>query len=141
VVDGDPQPSALVRYLPNGKLDRGFGRKGIVRTTLGNRLAGKDVVIQRNGKIVLAGTYNVPGSGEARVAVVRYLPDGRLDRSFARNGFFTRDFGVEGVAYSAIVQRDGRVVVGGRANPKPSPFHENESVFDTAQIFLIRFLP
>lgn len=131
----------LIRYQPNGRLDRSFGHNGIARTALGSRLAGKDIVLQRNGRLVLAGTYNVPKTGEARVAVLRYLPDGSLDRSFARRGFFIRDFGVEGVAYAALTQRDGRVVVGGRANPEPSPFHEDPSVYDTAEIFLIRFLP
>jgi hypothetical protein len=91
--------------------------------------------------MVLAGTYNVPTTGEARVAVVRFLPRGALDRSFARRGFFIRDFGAEGVAYAALTQRDGRIVVGGRINPDPSPFEENPSIYDTAEVFLIRFLP
>jgi uncharacterized delta-60 repeat protein len=137
----DPEPAALLRFMPGGRLDRSFGEGGVVSTFLGSRLAAQDVVVQHNGRIVIAGDYNVPGSGEARLAAVRYLPDGRVDRSFGRKGFFTRDFGVEGVAYAALVQRDGRVVIGGRVNPKPSPFHENESVFDTAEVFLARFLP
>jgi uncharacterized delta-60 repeat protein len=137
----DPEPAALLRFLPNGKLDRGFGKGGVVSVFLGTRVNSHDVVIEHNGRIVLSASYNVPGSGEARVAAMRYLPDGRLDRSFGRRGFFTRDFGVEGVAYAALVQHDGRVVIGGRVNPKPSPFHENESVFDTAEVFLARFLP
>ncbi len=137
----DPEPAALLRFMPGGRLDRSFGEGGVVSTFLGSRLAAQDAVVQHNGRIVIVGDYNVPGSGEARLAAVRYLPDGRVDRSFGRKGFFTRDFGVEGVAYAALVQRDGRVVIGGRVNPKPSPFHENESVFDTAEVFLARFLP
>jgi len=138
---GRREPAALLRFEPGGALDRSFGARGVVRTFLGSRLISHDVVVQQNGRIVLAGAYNVPASGEARVAVVRYLPDGRIDRGFGRRGFFTRDFGVEGVAYAALVQRDGKVVIGGRANPVRSPAHENASVFDTAQVFLARFLP
>jgi uncharacterized delta-60 repeat protein len=138
---GKREPAMLLRFRPDGRLDRSFGKGGVVRTFLGSHLRSKDVVVQRNGRIVLAGAYNVPGSGEARVAAVRYLPDGRVDRSFGRRGFFTRDFGVEGVAYTALLQRDGKVVIGGRANPARSPFFENASVFDTAQVFLARFLP
>ena len=133
------QPAVLARLRPDGRLDRSFGRRGFARAALGSRLAGKAVAIQGNGRILLAGTYNVPRGGEARVAAVRFRPDGRLDRSFARRGFFTRDFGYEGVAYAALAQRDGRVVIGGRANPKPSHF-ESPSVYDTAEVFLIRFL-
>ena len=142
------EPAVLLRYLPSGKLDRSFGHGGISRAVLGNRLAGKDIAIQHNGRIVLAGTYNVPETGEARVAAARFLPDGRLDRSFARRGFFTRDFGVEGVAYAAFTQRDGRVVIGGRANATRPPPSEKEdeiesppSVYDTAEGFRIRVLP
>jgi len=142
------EPAALLRYLPSGKLDHSFGHGGVARAVLGNRLAGKDIAIQHNGRIVLAGTYNVPETGEARVAAARFLPDGRLDRSFARRGFFTRDFGVEGVAYAALTQRDGRVVIGGRANATRPPPSEKEdeiesppSIYDTAEVFLIRFLP
>jgi uncharacterized delta-60 repeat protein len=131
------EPVALVRYRPNGQLDRSFGEKGVARAVLGTRLAGKDLAIQRNGRLVLAGTYNVPRSGEARVAVARFLPGGAIDRSFARRGFFTYDFGAEGVAYAALVQRDGRVVVGGRANREPS----ERSVYETAEVFLMRFCP
>ncbi len=134
------QPAVLIRLRPNGKLDRSFGRRGFARTVLGTRLGAKDIAIQGNGRIVLAGTYNVPHSGEARVAAVRFLPSGRIDRSFARRGFFVRDFGYEGVAYAAVRQRDGAVVIGGRANPVKSPFFEAPSIYDTAEVFLIRFL-
>jgi uncharacterized delta-60 repeat protein len=139
-----PRPrehAALIRYRPNGRLDRSFGRRGISRAVLGSRLAGKDLAIQHNGQMVLAGTYNVPQTGEARIAVVRFLSRGALDRSFARRGFFIRDFGAEGVAYAALTQRDGRIVVGGRINPEPSPFQEDPSIYDTAEVFLMRFLP
>lgn len=139
-VPDDREPAVLLRFLPSGKLDRGFGHEGMARTALGSRLAGKDLATQRDGRLVLAGTYNVPRTGEARVAVLRHLPNGRLDRSFARGGFFTRDFGYESVAYAALTQRDGRVVVAGRANSGPSPFSEDPSIFDTAEVFLIRFL-
>jgi uncharacterized delta-60 repeat protein len=138
------EPAVLLRYRPNGRLDRSFGHHGLSRTALGSRLAGKAVAIQPNGCILLAGVYNVPKTGEARVAAVRYRPNGRLDRSFARRGFFTRDFGYEGVAYAALAQRDGRVVIGGRANltkPPPSPDEFPSSIYDTAEVFLIRFMP
>ena len=140
VLHGKREPAVLLRFLPNGQPDRSFGKGGELRTFLGSRFRSHDVVVQHNGRIVMAGAYNVPGSGEARVAAVRYLPDGRLDQSFGRHGFFTRDFGAEGVAYTALVQRNGKVVIAGRANPAPLR-HENESVLNTAEAFLARFLP
>jgi uncharacterized delta-60 repeat protein len=138
------QPAMLLRFHPDGSLDPSFGREGIARAILGTRLASKAIAIQPDARIVLAGTYNVPGSGEARVAAARFLPNGRIDRSFARRGFFTRDFGYEGVAYAALTQRDGKVVIGGRFNrtrPGPSLDEIPPSIYDTAEVFLIRFLP
>ena len=132
------QSAALLRLRPDGRLDRSFGHHGVVRVTAGSRLIGHAVAIQRNRKIVLAGDYNVPASGEARLAVVRFRPDGRLDRSFGHRGFLRRDFGVETVAYAALAQRDGRVVVAGRAN-RTEP--EGNELFDTAEGFLLRLLP
>ena len=140
VAHGKREPAVLLRLRPDGRLDPSFGDGGAVRTFLGSHLRSHDVVVQRNGRIVLAGAYNVPGSGEASVAAVRYLPNGRLDLNFGRGGFFTRDFGAEGVAYAALVQRDGKVVIAGRANRKPL-LHESESVFNNAEVFLARFLP
>jgi uncharacterized delta-60 repeat protein len=133
----DPEPAALLRFLPDGRLDRGFGKGGVVSTYLGTRVNSHDVVVEHNGRIVLAASYNVPGSGEARVAVVRYLSDGRVDSSFGRNGFFTRNYGIESIAYAAVVQHNGRVVIGGRANLNSSRRHEDEA----PKVFLIRFLP
>lgn len=134
------EPAAVIRFHPGGKLDRSFAHNGVRRAVLGSRLAGRDVAIQHNGRIVLAGVYNVASSGQARVAVARFLSSGKSDRSFARRGFFTRELGVEGVAYAALVQRDGRVVVGGRVTREPPPFPA-ASVYETAEVFLIRFCP
>jgi hypothetical protein len=60
---------ALVRFLPSGALDRGFGRRGIVLSDFGT---GADwigaLAEQRDGKIVAAG--EVYGDQ----AIARYLP-------------------------------------------------------------------
>ncbi len=129
--------TVVMRLLPNGRRDRSFGEEGVVRRTLGTRLGAEDVVVQRNGKIAVPGFYNAPG-GEARVAVLRLLPDGRPDPTFGRRGLYTHDFGHEGVADTALALRDGDLLVGGRANPTAPATRE---VFETAEPFLIRFRP
>jgi uncharacterized delta-60 repeat protein len=131
------EPLALLRYLPDGRLDKSFGKRGISRSILGSRLAAKDIGLDHEGRIVVAGVYNVPEKGtpedgEARIAVVRYLSNGELDRSFADRGFFIRDYGSESVASAVLIQRDGRIVVGGRVDLEPS---------DSRVVFLMRFLP
>ncbi len=119
---------ALARYLPDGAPDQSFGEAGAVRTTFepgrpsdyGNSLA-----LQDDGRIVVAGTarssYSTPNP--ARFALARYLPDGRLDRSFAGDGRkltgFSpnqrskhRDYG-----WDVATQANGRILASGYTDP------------------------
>ncbi len=75
---------ALARYNSDGSLDTSFGTGGKVTTNFGsNNESAISVVIQPDGKIVLAGSSNngVAGTG-ADYAVARYNSDGSLDTSF-----------------------------------------------------------
>ena len=48
--------------------------------------------------------------------MARFLPDGRLDRSFSRDGRLSFDFGYgDDFGAAVAVQQDGRIVVGGMA--------------------------
>ncbi len=104
----------LVRYKPNGALDPSFGEGGVVRTAF-PRLCGchyMAVEVQPDGRIVAAGrVYNRFGQV---FAVARYLPDGRLDRTFSGDGFVSISFGnsYEGVEALAL-QPDGKILVAG----------------------------
>ncbi|TAN65962.1 MAG: hypothetical protein EPN17_15030 [Methylobacter sp.] len=94
-VNGD---IALVRYNSDGSLDTSFGGDGKVTTDLGGEA--NSVVVQADGKILLAGSYGV----------VRYNTDGSLDNSFDGDGKVT------GLGYSVAsvaVQVDGKILLGG----------------------------
>jgi uncharacterized delta-60 repeat protein len=78
---------ALVRYLPDGALDTGFGSGGKVVTTFG---ADTDrayaLVLQADGKIVVGGdTYSGAATG-VDFALARYNADGTLDGGFGNGG-------------------------------------------------------
>jgi uncharacterized delta-60 repeat protein len=108
----------LARYRPDGSLDPGFGQGGIVRSPFGLVQASRafDVSLAPDGKIVAAGFVQKGGDAQdsSHFAVARYLPDGRLDPSFSRDGRATVDFGYgNDVAYAVAHQRRGRVVVAG----------------------------
>src|SRR5919202_1999111 len=64
----------LVRYTARGRLDRSFGENGTVSSRAGPSVGAGGVAIQRDGKIVIAGSV---GDG---FAVTRYTPRGRLGR-------------------------------------------------------------
>jgi uncharacterized delta-60 repeat protein len=76
----------LVRYTARGLLDRGLGRQGRVRTDLGADVGEgvRGVAVQKDGRVVAAGDTQGPGGPD--VGLVRYRPDGRLDRSFGVDG-------------------------------------------------------
>ncbi len=118
--------AALVAATPasarTGRLDRDFGRRGLVRTSLGS---GADVAtavaVQADGRIVVAGHSRSAG-GTSKVALVRHRADGALDPSFGRGGkvlaALPEDAEIEALALGPdgeIVVAGSTSVVGGRA--------------------------
>jgi uncharacterized delta-60 repeat protein/uncharacterized repeat protein (TIGR01451 family) len=98
---------ALARYNPDGSLDTTFGNAGGKTTANGGA---RDLALQPNGKIVVAGT-SVGLQGASVFAIARYNPDGSLDTSFDENGRVTGDF--NGVIEGLALQPDGKIVVVG----------------------------
>lgn len=138
-VPGREGLALLARFRPDGTPDSSFGTNGSVRTRRGRGLAIQDVAIRRDGRIVAAGYYNHRGDGEAQVAVLRYLPSGRLDPGFARSGFFSRDLGFESVGSGVLIEPDGGAVVVGRGNRSGPGFPDADSALDNARFMLMRF--
>jgi uncharacterized delta-60 repeat protein len=104
---------AVVRYTMLGALDTSFGDDGIVLTDFGGNDQVAAVVIQADGKIVVAGSSDTGGSTD--VALARYLSNGTLDGSLSGDGRLTTDFssGSEDQAQAMILQPDGKIVVAG----------------------------
>src|SRR5215467_6126923 len=104
----------IARYNSDGTLDSSFGSGGKVTTDFGLTEVARGVVIQPDGKILVAGdTYALfPVFGE--FALARYTSNGSLDTSFGRGGMVTSFFGDEGCsANSVALQADGKIVVAG----------------------------
>jgi uncharacterized delta-60 repeat protein len=111
----------IVRYNPNGSLDRSFGNGGIVTTTFPAGSYAFDVALQPDGKIIAAGTVFVafdPGEqSDTDFALARYNTDGSLDTTFGNGGTVMTDFfGNEDDAFSVLIQADGKIVAVGSAN-------------------------
>ena len=108
---------AAARFMPDGSIDRSFGGDGTVLTMFA--LCGcraYDVAVQPDGKIVLAGMRFRGGDAQddQLFAVARYLPDGRLDRTFSSDGLASVDFGFgDDDAFAVGIQPDGRILVAG----------------------------
>lgn len=115
---GKDNPSvALARFLPGGSLDLSFGRGGFVRTAVpGHPSYGDGVAVDRRGRIVVAGVTERRHLYQGELTVLRYRPDGALDRGFFGDGRFEGRFvkgGDRGLA--PLFDDAGRLIVAGEA--------------------------
>ncbi len=115
----------LARLDTNGVLDATFGEDGLVTTDVGIEGTGDyayDIAVQPDGRIVVAGSFYVPGYyAYMDFVVARYNPDGSLDASFGTDGIARIEFGAwEAVARSVAIDSQGRIVVGGSARWRSS---------------------
>lgn len=103
---GTREYGAVLRYLPNGRLDRSFGGGDGV-ALLPTQQPFTAIALQRNGRIILASP--IGGAG----GLARLLPNGSLDRRFGEKGIL---YGGASTAYyptSVRVTGNGRIWVGG----------------------------
>lgn len=103
----------LARYLPDGSLDPGFNGTGKVNTPLPfDSSAVSAIVLQPDGRIVVAGACNVGGT--SHFCVARYLASGPLDLTFGSIGATYAPIGdAASTAYAVALQPDGRILIAG----------------------------
>lgn len=76
----------MARYTTAGQLDESFGQAGKVITDLGGLdQAAQSVLVQDDGKLVIAGIYAPRGPSEFFLA--RYSTTGQFDRDFGTDGW------------------------------------------------------
>jgi len=105
---------AVARYTAGGKLDATFGVKGRVTTDFpGLAAVASSVVVQPDGKILVAGGAFPLFVFAGNFELARYNPDGSLDAGFGNGGIVTTNFGHGSYAFSLALQPDGKIVAGG----------------------------
>lgn len=72
----------LARFTEDGFLDPSFGEEGIARVPTSEPARFMDMLLQEDGKIVVAGFEEQAGTDMHTCSVHRLLPDGSLDKSF-----------------------------------------------------------
>jgi len=113
VIDGTQQ-IGLARLRPTGSLDRAFGRSGRAWTSFTGEAHGYAMALQDDGRIVVGGDR--AGGLDQDYVAARFRPGGGLDRTFSGDGMARIDIDPEGdIAFGVLVQRNGRVVLAGRA--------------------------
>jgi len=119
---------SVLRFDRRGRVDRTFGRSGLVREPVGAdpEEGPVPVALQSDGKIVFAGaTADVNGDrqlGDGLLAMYRLLTDGKPDLSFGSRGAVLVRRRGELLGTELAIDRVGRIVVATR-------FHDlNEDV-------------
>jgi uncharacterized delta-60 repeat protein len=108
------QPFALARYTSNGTLDTTFSSDGKLFIDFGSfDQTAYSVFLQPDGKIVTAGYPNTESS-DSDFLLARLKTNGSLDRTFGIGGKVRTSFGdLNGGAYGAVLQSDGKIVAVG----------------------------
>lgn len=116
VNNGGNYDVGVIRLTSTGGLDSSFGSGGKVVTPVGSgEDRGRSVVLQADGKIIVAG-YSHNGSN-TDFAVVRYLENGQLDPSFGAGGKVTTAIGSgDERIMGAALQSDGKLLVAGHTS-------------------------
>ena len=104
---------ALLRYNVDGSLDTSFGVAGVVTTGFGAFAQARDVVLESDGRIVVAGWVRVSASPWTyEFLLARYNSDGSLDTGFGDSGIVRPNPSLD-LARGMARQSDGRIVVVG----------------------------
>ena len=102
----------LIRHNPDGSLDTSFGNGGKVVTVIGDGSEGRSVVVQPDGKILVAGRTWTQFLGYSFL-VTRYTETGALDGEFGTGGIALTDVGADAFLAAMTLQADGKIVVAG----------------------------
>jgi uncharacterized delta-60 repeat protein len=113
----------VMRFFPDGSIDPAFGVGGAFQYSGGAYpLRLTSVALQADGKVVVAGWRDAGDHFFTDFLVARLTASGHLDPSFSSDGmaFEEFDIGVD-VAYSVLVQPDGKIVAAGGADVGGDP--------------------
>jgi uncharacterized delta-60 repeat protein len=119
----------VARYLPNGRLDTGFGNGGFAQATLGSvggqpaaGPATRALALQPNGQIVVVGDVGSLSGQAVDVGVARFNANGSADTTFGNHGVVTTPVFAPSAGFggqrtdAVLVQSNGEILVGTSAS-------------------------
>ena len=105
---------AIARYNADGSIDTTFGANGRVTTDFpGLAASASSVLVQPDGKILVAGGAFPLFTFLGNMELVRYNPDGSLDAGFGDGGIVTTVFPHGSYASALALQPDGKILAAG----------------------------
>jgi uncharacterized delta-60 repeat protein len=112
----------------SGTLDTTFAVKGLSITDRNTFESNIAFTLQPDNKVVAVGFTEEMGA--SKLTVLRYLPDGSLDPTFATNGVYAGTYLVHtNIAQAVTLQPDGKILVAGYATNASSGVTFNEDMF------------
>jgi uncharacterized delta-60 repeat protein len=113
--DSNVGSAAVLRYNIDGSLDTNFGVSGFVAIDFfGASSSVNGLAVDSTDRLVIAGNFFDPSTGNVDFAVARLTRDGALDTTFDSDGMQTIDFDSHSdSAYSVAVDSADRVLVAG----------------------------
>lgn len=122
-MSGSSLNATVVRYLPDGTIDTGFGVAGRFEFDLGGQSDEiRALKVLPDGRILAVGSLTPKGDAYAQVALLRLTRNGQLDTSFGasdgaggRKGYALIDLNGPGrhdTGMAVALQSSGRIVVG-----------------------------
>ncbi|MFA6457675.1 MAG: LamG-like jellyroll fold domain-containing protein, partial [Bacteroidota bacterium] len=123
-VNGSEYDFVAIRLKTDGTPDSTFGTNGRTVISLGGYQEARGVVIQPDGKIIIAGFANSPNNAYPSAIfpmLVRLTANGVFDQTFNNgNGWSTYggslSLGYSMWVYSVALQSDGKIVIAGTTN-------------------------
>ncbi|WP_304296678.1 T9SS type A sorting domain-containing protein [Porphyromonas gulae] len=106
----------LIKMNEDGTLDTSFGNNGIILAEFPYSTLPEKMLLQKDGKMLLAGYHN------DNMMILRYNPDGSLDKTYGVNGL--REIVIEGSENSSFakaiaLQEDNKAVIVGMYGTHP----------------------
>jgi uncharacterized delta-60 repeat protein len=112
--DYSDEDFAIARYNPDGSIDATFGANGRVTTDFpGLAAVASSVLVQPDGKILVAGGAFPLFTFLGNFELARYNPDGSLDAGFGDGGIVTTVFAHGSYAFALALQPDGKILAAG----------------------------
>jgi uncharacterized delta-60 repeat protein len=122
----------MTRVNLNGSIDTSFGRLGTVH------MEAAGAVVAPDGKIIVADTVRTGAKAHGlhvtKARVTRLLPDGRLDRTFGRDGSTEIRFGLYGDGTSVALAANGDILLVGNRVDDPRNTYVTEFDLGVARL-------
>ena len=109
-----PEDILLMRFNNDGSIDRTFKSGNIISVEEFTWESSYASIEQKDGKILIAGRFYNGLNWDFMLA--RFYADGRLDSSFAQNGFAIIDISSDDRAFSIDLQNDDKIIIAGFVN-------------------------